>query len=504
MQVLAGMKPTVLMSVEVKDEMRWAVTILNSTFSVDNFSVTNSLPPKLSTVSDVLNLISLLDISKFCIGNPEFSMVEQWHQKIYTMHSYIGKLHVIELDILMTHYYPRHQRFGIRIVPCYYNKMLEPCVATYRSTLYIQTKKGCDEEGSSGTTVNYRFLQLPEQVERLETLHHSYRLLLKTAERLRKRIEDDIMKCSVVLDEESETYISDAIASPEAEEHFKKLPPDSFQHIFRHQQVEAASRAKSKSMSGAAYEALRESGVIKLPSQRTLRDYTHYVKASFGFSYEADLMLRSAANVEICPEREKYVVVLIDEMYAREDLVFDRYSAKYEASLASEDTSPPLAKTMVVFMIRGMFNKLQFPYAQFPCSSLCGDQLYDPFWEAVRRVENCGLKCRGKIITWDHLKWVYNVDTAQGAGLRLLPKLKLEHINLTSFSKMRVDLAAQVLSESVSKGLVQVCGDDTSETAYFAEMMDKFSMRSTFIITTMEPGAGRFFNFLIHLVKIIG
>ena len=95
-----------------------------------------------------------------------------------------------------------------------------------------------------------RFLQLPELhvVERLERLHHSYRLLLKTAERLRKRIEDGIMKCSVVLDEESETYISDAIASPEAEEHFKKLPPDSFQHIFWHQQVEAASRAKSKSM----------------------------------------------------------------------------------------------------------------------------------------------------------------------------------------------------------------------------------------------------------------
>ena len=94
MQVQAGMKPTVLMSVEVKDDMLWAVTILNSTFSVDNFPVTNSLPPKLSTVSDVLNLISLLDISNFCIGNPEFSMVEQWHQKMYTMHSYNGKLHV--------------------------------------------------------------------------------------------------------------------------------------------------------------------------------------------------------------------------------------------------------------------------------------------------------------------------------------------------------------------------------------------------------------------------
>ena len=34
-----------------------------------------------------------------------------------------------------------------------------------------------------------------------------------------------------------------------------------------------------------------------------------------------------------------------------------------------------LAKTMVVFMVRGLLNKLQFPYAQFPCGQL--DQLYD-------------------------------------------------------------------------------------------------------------------------------
>ena len=43
-------------------------------------------------------------------------------------------------------------------------------------------------------------------------------------------------------------------------------------------------------------------------------------------------------------------------------------------------------------MVRSLFSKLQFPYAQFPCASLSGEQLYDPLWEAVRRVENCGLK----------------------------------------------------------------------------------------------------------------
>jgi len=35
-------------------------------------------------------------------------------------------------------------------------------------------------------------------------------------------------------------------------------------------------------------------------------------------------------------------------------------------------------------------------------------------------------------------------DVCPGLGVRMIPKLKLEHISLTSFSKMRVDLAAQV------------------------------------------------------------
>lgn len=56
------------------------------------------------------------------------------------------------------------------------------------------------------------------------------------------------------------------------------------------------------------------------------------------------------------------------------------------------------------------------------------------------------LQCNRKPILWSHLQALYKRDTEQGAGLRLLPKLKFEHVNLTSFSKMRVDLAAQVSS----------------------------------------------------------
>ena len=43
-------------------------------------------------------------------------------------------------------------------------------------------------------------------------------------------------------------------------------------------------------------------------------------------------------------------------------------------------------------MVRGLFTQLQFPYAQFSCASVSGDLLYDPFWEAVCRLERLGFK----------------------------------------------------------------------------------------------------------------
>ena len=40
---------------------------------------------------------------------------------------------------------------------------------------------------------------------------------------------------------------------------------------------------------------------------------------------------------------------------------------------------------------------------------------------------------------------LYRRDAGNATGLSLVPKLKYEHIYLSSFAKMRVDLAAQVL-----------------------------------------------------------
>ena len=73
--------------------------------------------------------------------------------------------------------------------------------------------------------------------------------------------------------------------------------------------------------SSGVYEALKESGCLKLPSQRTLRDYTHVIKAANGFTLEGDEYLVRVAELSTLKEWQKCVALVIDEMFIREDLI---------------------------------------------------------------------------------------------------------------------------------------------------------------------------------------
>ena len=57
---------------------------------------------------------------------------------------------------------------------------------------------------------------------------------------------------------------------------------------------------------------LHNTGVLKLPSQKTLRDYTYFTSTCVGFSTSVDMQLMDAAN---CVEKDKYVLIIFDEMH---------------------------------------------------------------------------------------------------------------------------------------------------------------------------------------------
>ena len=78
----------------------------------------------------------------------------------------------------------------------------------------------------------------------------------------------------------------------------------------------------------------------------------------------------------------------------------------------------------------------------------------------------------GKNMVWEHISRCYFTDLE--LGLHQLPKLTLEHINLTSFAKMKVNLAVQVLSKSMAEALKRSMPPEVSETAQFCELMNNF------------------------------
>ena len=59
----------------------------------------------------------------------------------------------------------------------------------------------------------------------------------------------------------------------------------------------------------------------------------------------------------------------------------------FERSVEGNSNQPEPAKSMLTFMVKGLFTKLQFPYAQFASTKLTGDSLFQLFWEVVIRVE---------------------------------------------------------------------------------------------------------------------
>ena len=124
----------------------------------------------------------------------------------------------------------------------------------------------------------------------------------------------------------------------------------------------------------------------------------------------------------------------MDEMHIKEGLVYDKHTGDYcfsmhahtyikpsfihtchigaitgftdlgdinnhlialEMYMAMEDhevSSTSLANSMLVLLVKGLFSKLSCPYTQFSCTSICGDQMYDIFWEAVSRLELMGFR----------------------------------------------------------------------------------------------------------------
>eukprot|EP00795_Rhopilema_esculentum_P004986 gene4986-21354_t len=340
-----------------------------------------------------------------------------------------------------------------------------------------------------------------------------------------QQLEREIRSKGIFLDNEVHadlTKIIDNVSS--------QFPENSFEKLFWKEQCKAF-QSSDKGLrwhpmmirfalhlhmrSPSTYRALKQSLVLKLPSERTLRDYSNIVHPSVGFRKE-----------------------VLDDLKDQTE----KLHGIAKKSSGFDGKVPSVASHALVFMICGIASSLKFSLGYFATRTATCGMLYPLMWQAVGFCETyVGLKViavvcdkatsnqklfkihgqdkeithktinvfsgaekrplfffsdpphllktarnnlansgfgkkrlmwNEKDIVWSHVVDVYESD--RKCMVRKLPKLTNEHIYLNPYSKMRVNLAAQVMSETVGKVMVEYGPTQASATANYILMIDKF------------------------------
>ena len=110
-------------------------------------------------------------------------------------------------------------------------------------------------------------------------------------------------------------------------------------------------------LSSSAYEMVRTTGLLRLPSQRTLRDYTYYTQSC---SSTVDQQLCKAAQIDSCRLMEKYVILIMDEMHIREDL--DKQTGICHAK------SREIIKVIISYFYQVVFYIMSFLWPKQACT----------------------------------------------------------------------------------------------------------------------------------------
>ena len=117
------------------------------------------------------------------------------------------------------------------------------------------------------------------------------------------------------------------------------FPEDSPQRVFWNQQKKYHAQPKGqetdqmaplgdslalnlKYLSTSGYRAVLQSGLISLPSERTLSDYTHWTKPNSGVQLEFVGEFKNRLETEV-PSKNCHCAISVDEMKIKSSLVFD-------------------------------------------------------------------------------------------------------------------------------------------------------------------------------------
>lgn len=212
--------------------------------------------------------------------------------------------------------------------------------------------------------------------ERIKATLKAQRLRCSELERQLKEMKLEIEKSSIEVNSELSKDITTILGNSESCTPFmnlfwqeqKKLLTNNLTGVRYHPMI-IRYCLSLVAKSPACYEELCRSKILKLPSQRTLRDYKSCIRPHTGFQEKVIEDLKEQTNSYF--DVQRYMVLLFDEMKITSNLVFDKFTGELigyidlgdpDINFGTLEKADKLASHALVFMVRGVCTELKFSY----------------------------------------------------------------------------------------------------------------------------------------------
>lgn len=357
-------------------------------------------------VDRVVEVVSNLRLLEICAGMDQQEFKEAWS---------VTPQGVIESDTFKECRYTetfRSKKCTLLVQSCHWRcKECSKLHPILRRKLQIMK---CEEPQKF---TNHRFLIDKQKDFLLNKKQKTIRKQKQTITRLQAKIENMIKNEGVKVEPNMSNDLKHILQSAD-------LNP--LQALFLQQQVKAAQCKNSCGMrwhptlirmalswylkAPGLYKELTESGFVKLPTSRTLFDYSHITKVEPGV--DSSVVESVAKRVNIIEEDQtqtQYHVIMFDEMHISKNLVLlkstgeligfkdldvlDQELTSLEAHLTDPDKplEPELASKVMAFMVKGVSSNLKHVVASYPVCNPSARQIYQWTWEVVGAMERSGV-----------------------------------------------------------------------------------------------------------------
>ncbi|KAJ1524634.1 hypothetical protein ONE63_011118 [Megalurothrips usitatus] len=265
-----------------------------------------------------------------------------------------------------------------------------------------------------------------QKLKKLEELRREINNSRKKLTRGQERMQELIQKKGVSVDQQLSGILTGILDNSE------KVTPA--QAIFLQQQVKASQQKNAAGMrwhptmirlalsihltSPAAYQLMRDTGMIKLPCSRTLFDYSHAKPTAEGI--DRGVLEKLANKVEVLCNKvnektgkrevhKKYHVLMADEMYISQNLIFQKSSGKmigftsldevdselkkmeHQLHNPDKELEETIASRVNVYMVKGVTNGLKDVVATYAVGNMSAVQMKIWTWQVIGALERSGI-----------------------------------------------------------------------------------------------------------------